>query len=129
MSIAQAWKQRIVDADALDAVKIEHSDLVLPPYNRPGAPAQRRALRTPLIDQLREDPAGLDPAAVRRQVVQALLAGRGDEYIPFTGQSAGLITDIQPAARIIRQMFADAQAALGRAHTAALTGPLDPPSQ
>ena len=31
--------------------------------------------------------------------------------------------------RGIGQMLADAQAALGRAHTAALTGPLDPPSQ
>src|SRR4051812_20935002 len=36
MRIADAWKRRIVEADALDAVKVVNSDRVMPPFNRPG---------------------------------------------------------------------------------------------
>jgi enoyl-[acyl-carrier protein] reductase II len=45
VAVAEEWKQRIVAADALDAVKVEHSDRVLPPFNRPGGPAQPRRRR------------------------------------------------------------------------------------
>jgi nitronate monooxygenase/enoyl-[acyl-carrier protein] reductase II len=46
MRIADEWKRRIVAADALDAVKVENSERIMPPYTRPGSPAQPRALRT-----------------------------------------------------------------------------------
>ena len=90
---------------------------ILPPFNRPGLPAQPRALSTELIDQLRDDPGGLDTIALQRQVAQALRAGRGNEFIPFTGQSAGLIGDILPAAEIIRRVLADARTAADRIQT------------
>ena len=47
MNVADAWKQRIVAADALDAVKVANSERVMPPFNRPGGPAEPRALSTP----------------------------------------------------------------------------------
>ena len=56
MRVADAWKRRIVAADALDAVKVVNSERVMPPFNRPGGPAEPRALRTPLIAQLRRAP-------------------------------------------------------------------------
>jgi hypothetical protein len=43
---------------------------------------------------------------------EALLAGGGHEYLPFTGQSAGLIADIVPAAEIVVRVVADAEAVL-----------------
>jgi enoyl-[acyl-carrier protein] reductase II len=112
MAIAEEWKRRIVDADAVDAVKAVNSERVLPPFNRPGGPAEPRVLRTPLVDQLREHPEWVDPAAMGARLREALLAGRGDEYLPFTGQSAALIDEVLPAAEIVRRVVAEAEAAL-----------------
>jgi enoyl-[acyl-carrier protein] reductase II len=112
MRIADAWKRRIVEADALDAVKVVNSDRVMPPFNRPGGPAEPRALHTPLIEQLRAHPDWVDPAAMGARLRESLLAGGGDEYLPFTGQSAGLIDDVLPAAEIIARLVAEAEVAL-----------------
>ena len=114
MHIADEWKQRIVAADALDAVKVANSDRVMPPFNRPGGPAEPRALGTPLIEQLRRNPEWIDPAVMGARLRESLLAGGGHEYLPFTGQSAGLIADVRPAAEIIARVVADAEAVLSR---------------
>ena len=118
MPIADAWKQRIVAADALDAVKVVNSERVMPPFNRPGGPAEPRALTTPLTTQLREHPEWVDPMVMGARLREALLAGRGDEYLPFTGQSAGLIDDVLPAAEIISRVMAEAEEALSRVRAA-----------
>jgi enoyl-[acyl-carrier protein] reductase II len=112
-SVADAWKRRVVEADALDAVKVVNSERVMPPFNRPAGPAQPRALRTPLIEQLRDHPEWIDPAVMGPRLREALVAGRGHEYLPFAGQSVGLIHDIVPAGEIVRRVAAAAEAALG----------------
>jgi enoyl-[acyl-carrier protein] reductase II len=112
MRIADEWKQRIVAADALDAVKVVNSARVMPPFNRPGGPAEPRALTTPLIEQLAAHPEWVDPAVMGARLREALLAGGGHEYLPFTGQSAGLIDDVLPAAEIVARVVAEAEAAL-----------------
>jgi enoyl-[acyl-carrier protein] reductase II len=114
LPIAAEWKQRVLDADALDAVKVTGSERVMPPFNRPGGPAEPRALRTPLIDRLREAPDSVDPAEVGAEFRAALLEGRGHEYLPFTGQSAALVHEILPAAEIVRRIVAEAEAVLHR---------------
>ena len=118
MGVDAAWKQRIVEADANDAVKIPHSERVLPPYNRPGGPADPRALRTPLIDRLGSDPESVDPAAAGPELLAALRANRAHEYIPFAGQSAALVHEVKPAAEIVAELMAGAEAALERALSA-----------
>jgi enoyl-[acyl-carrier protein] reductase II len=112
LGIAGEWKRRIVDADALDAVKVAHSERVLPPFTRPAPPVEPRALRTPLIEQLREHPEWVDPAKLGPRLREAILAGRGDEYLPFAGQSAGLIDEVLPAGEIVRRVVEQAEAAL-----------------
>ena len=84
----------------------------MPPFNRPGGPAEPRALSTPLIEQLRRNPEWIDPAVMGARLRESLLAGGGHEYLPFTGQSAGLITDVRPAAEIVDRVVAEAEAAL-----------------
>jgi enoyl-[acyl-carrier protein] reductase II len=111
LAIADEWKQRIVAADALDAVKVANSDRVLPPYNRPGARVEPRALKTPLIAQLAAHPEWIDPAAMGPRLRDAVLDGRGDEYLPFAGQSVGLIDEILPAGEIVSRVVAEAEAA------------------
>ena len=114
MEIAPGWKERIVQADALDAVKVPHSELVMPPFNLPqmGLPFAPRALRTPLIEQLDRSPESIDPATIAQRLVEAVRAGRGEDLLPFTGQSAGLVHDILPAAKVIERLVSEAVAAL-----------------
>ena len=45
----------------------------------------------------------------------AQMAGGGHEYVPFSGQSVGLIDEVLPAAEIVRRVMAEAEAALGAA--------------
>jgi enoyl-[acyl-carrier protein] reductase II len=114
MGITQAWKRRIVGADALDAVKVPHVERVLPPFNIPqvGPPFAPRALRTPLIAQLESAPETVDPPVAGPTVVAAIKAGGGEEFIPFTGQSAELVHEILPAQEVVHRLVAEAQATL-----------------
>ena len=114
LGIAEQWKHRIVEADALDTVKVANHQRVMPPYTRPGSRVEPRSLTTPLIEQLREHPEWIDPAVMGPRIRESLVAGRGDEYLPFAGQSAGLIDDVLPAAEIVRRVVAEAEAALER---------------
>jgi enoyl-[acyl-carrier protein] reductase II len=112
LDIADEWKRRVVEADAVDAVKVVNGDRVMPAFNRPGGPAEPRALRTPLIEQLRDHPDWIDPATIGPRLREALLAGRGHEYLPFAGQSVALVDEVLPAAEIVRRTVADAERAL-----------------
>jgi enoyl-[acyl-carrier protein] reductase II len=114
LEIADEWKRRIVEADALDAVKVVNSERVLPPFTLPGARVDPRSLGTALVTQLREHPEWIDPAVMGPRIREAVLAGRGDQYLPFAGQSAGLIDEILPAAEIVARVVADAEAVLSR---------------
>ena len=82
LRIAEGWKQRILAADALDAVKVLNSERVMPPFNSRGGPAEPRALRTPLIDRLRDEPDSVDPARAAAELRAALLEGAATSTCP-----------------------------------------------
>jgi nitronate monooxygenase/enoyl-[acyl-carrier protein] reductase II len=120
MSVDPSWKDRIVEADATDAVKVANSERVMPPFTLelpPGRPPAPRVLRTPLSDQLDADPAAVDPAAVAPELIGELRANRGHDLLPFTGQSAALVHDVVPAAEIVSRLLAEAEAALATARS------------
>ncbi|MGH9243264.1 MAG: NAD(P)H-dependent flavin oxidoreductase [Acidimicrobiales bacterium] len=121
MMIDATWKARIVAATAHDAIKVPHSERVMPPFNIPqlGLPFAPRALRTPLIEQLESNPDAVDPARVGPQFLRAVTEGGGDDLLPFAGQSAELVHEIAPAARLLERLISDAEAAL-RAAAAAI---------
>ncbi|CAM5687353.1 2-nitropropane dioxygenase OS=Streptomyces glaucescens OX=1907 GN=SGLAU_17880 PE=4 SV=1 [Streptomyces glaucescens] len=48
------------------------------------------------------------------RIVEAMLTGRGHEFLPFTGQSAALVHEILPAAEIVRRIVDDAETILRR---------------
>jgi enoyl-[acyl-carrier protein] reductase II len=114
MAIDREWKDRIVAAGALDAVKVPHADRVMPPFTLPqiGVPFAPRALRTELIDRLERDPDGVDPAAVGPQLVAAVRAGGGHDLLPFAGQSAALVHDVVPAGELVARLVDETTAAL-----------------
>jgi enoyl-[acyl-carrier protein] reductase II len=112
------WKKMIVDAGAEDTVQTDALEPIMPPYTM-ATPwhGRGRMLRTPFLanwdgrtDELADRAGELGP-----ELIAAILAGEGHEYVPFAGQSAGLIGDILPAAEIVRRTVAQAENALARA--------------
>ncbi|MEU9977794.1 nitronate monooxygenase [Streptomyces sp. NPDC051014] len=114
MNVSPSWKRRIVESDGTDAVKVVNSDKVMPPFSRPDGFGVPRALRTPLVDMLRDAPERVDSAEASSRLLSAVAEGRGDEEMPFTGQSAGLVHDILPAREIVTRMLREAEEALRR---------------
>jgi nitronate monooxygenase/enoyl-[acyl-carrier protein] reductase II len=117
MTIDAGWKQRIVAADAQEAVKVAHSERVMPPFTLPqvGAPFAPRSLRTELVDQLERAHEEVDPSVVGPRLLQAVRAGGGHDLLPFTGQSAQLVHDVVPARELVARLVAEAERALERA--------------
>ena len=116
MSVAATWKRRIVEADALDAIRVTGEDAVMPPYTLPGHAdhCAMRTLRTPFTDILENEPERVAREApqLSAQLIEAVRGDRGHEYLPFTGQSAALVHAILPAGEIVRGMVAEAERAL-----------------
>ena len=116
------WKKMILDAGTEDTVQTDALDPIMPPYTmaKPWH-GKERMLRKPYLakwdgrtDDLADRAGELGP-----EIIAAILAGSGHEYVPFAGQSAGLIDDILPAAEIVRRTVAQAQNALARARDTA----------
>jgi enoyl-[acyl-carrier protein] reductase II len=108
----------ILDAGAEDAVQTDALDPIMPPYTmaKPWN-GKGRMLRTPFLTKWegRGDELASRADELGPEMIGAILAGNGHEYTPFTGQSAGLIDDILPAAEIVRRTVAQAHGALARA--------------
>ena len=73
-----------------------------------------RVIRTPFVDEWRgrRDEGGRAAEWLRGEVMAALREGRAHELVPFTGQTAGLIRELLPAAEIVRRIVAEAEGAL-----------------
>lgn len=120
--IPAAWKQAILAAASEDAVRAEFVPDLFPPGPPAPGTGERyavapRALRTPFVDGWNADRTGARQAAarLREEVVAALRTDRMHDYVPFTGQTAGAIRDVRPAAALVQDLVAEAGAALARA--------------
>ncbi len=111
MSVDPEWKRMIVRAASTDAVRAGVIDLLLPPYNRPHNPAGVRVLRTPFLDEWAGRPDELAPHAreLGTRIVEEVRQGGGQQHVPFAGQSAGLVTEVLPAERIVERTVRDAE--------------------
>jgi nitronate monooxygenase/enoyl-[acyl-carrier protein] reductase II len=108
------WQEAIVRAASEDAVKVEFAGSVFPPVAAGGYDTLPRSLRTAFVDRWNERPADAARESERlgTELVDAVRAGRGHELVPFTGQSAGLIREVRSAGEIVRDIVAEAEAAL-----------------
>jgi enoyl-[acyl-carrier protein] reductase II len=124
MAVDQDWKDRIVAAEATDAVKVEHSERVMPPFTLPqlGRPYAPRALRTELVSRLERAPETVDPERVGHELRSRVRAGGGHDLLPFAGQSAQLVHDVVPTGELITRLVAEAEVALRTAGRAVLDG-------
>jgi enoyl-[acyl-carrier protein] reductase II len=112
------WKKMILDAGPEDTVQTDALEPIMPPYTM-ATPwhGKGRVLRTPFLAEWdgRTDELADRADELGTEMIDAILAGDGHEYVPFAGQSAGLIDDILPAAEIVRRTVGEAQNALARA--------------
>jgi enoyl-[acyl-carrier protein] reductase II len=113
-SIGDSWKHGIVEATSTDAVKAEVWDEIFP---KPGAGAfdvVPRALRTAFIDewQGRRAEAAREAERLQEDIWSGIQQGRMEDFVPFTGQSAGLVHEILPAGEIVRRLVRGAEDAL-----------------
>ena len=76
-----------------------------------------RVLRTPFVERWNAERAEARRSAAElgREVLGAILAGRGHEYLPFSGQTVGMIDEVLPAREIVRLLVEGAERALARA--------------
>ena len=115
-AVSDDWKQAILRAESEDAVKVEFSDLVLP-IPEGGFAVRPRSLRTPFVDRwnARLDEVPAEAERLRAELVDSIRSGTSHELVAFTGQTAGLVHDVLPAAEIVRRLVAEAEAALAGA--------------
>jgi enoyl-[acyl-carrier protein] reductase II len=115
----EEWKRRILEIESEDAVRFEAWSEIMPPGDG-GYDVVPRVIRTEFVTRWgRDEDAREHAASLRGEIMASIQENRPHELTPFTGQSAGLIHDVLPAAEIVRGMVSEAQEAL--AGTAGLT--------
>ena len=105
----------ILAAESESAVKVTEWYDVFPRTQGNLYDTSPRALRTPFLDtwQQHPDDARRDAQRMQGEIIGGLRAGKLHDYVPFTGQTAGLIRDVLPAAEIVHRLVAEAESTLG----------------
>jgi len=82
-----------------------------------------RSLGTPFVAEWNSRLAEVEREAerLRAEVTAAIHEGRAAELLPLTGQTAGMVGEVLPAAEIVNGLVAQAEAAL-RSAIGLLTG-------
>jgi enoyl-[acyl-carrier protein] reductase II len=108
---SEGWKRSILEADSEQVVRFETWSAIMPP-RPPGAyDVVPRVIRTEFVKEWESRPeeAAAEAERLAGEIMGAIREGRTHEVVPFTGQTAGLITDVQPAAKIVNDMVAAAE--------------------
>jgi enoyl-[acyl-carrier protein] reductase II len=118
-SADDTWKRAILQVESEDVVRFEVFKEILPSTSDRAYETVPRVMRTPFVEQWQGRPAEARREAerLRTEIMSAVQRRRPDELVPFTGQTAGLVHDILPAAEIVRAMITEAEQALKRANT------------
>ncbi|MGH2615908.1 MAG: NAD(P)H-dependent flavin oxidoreductase [Thermomicrobiales bacterium] len=113
-SAPEVWKQAILSTESEDAVRFEVWEKIMPAAGDAAYDTVPRVLRTAFVDAWRDRPddAKREAERLRGEIMQALREGRAHELVPFSGQTAGLVREILPAAEIVNRIVRDAEQAL-----------------
>lgn len=109
--VHDSWKRRITEAASEEVVRFETWSAIMPP-RPPGAyDVVPRVIRTDFVDEWesRAGDAAAEAERLRADIMGAIREGRTHELVPFTGQTAGMITDVHPAAKIVQDLVAEAE--------------------
>jgi enoyl-[acyl-carrier protein] reductase II len=116
-SADNTWKRAILQTKSEDVVRFEVFNEILPPRSDRAYETVPRVMRTAFVEewQGRPEEASRQSERLRAELMSAIKERRPHELLPFTGQTAGMVHDILPAAEIVRMMVAEAEQALERA--------------
>ncbi|GGT53522.1 NAD(P)H-dependent flavin oxidoreductase [Streptomyces purpureus] len=112
--VSDDWKAAIVSAASQDAVKVTFVDQILPSPTEGGFTTVPRSLRTRFVEEgnARPEVAAAQAGALRTRVMASMRDGTAHELIPLTGQTAGLVQDIAPAAELVHRLITEAETTL-----------------
>lgn len=112
--VSDDWKAAIVSAASQDTVKVAFVEHILPPPTEGGYMTVPRSLRTRFVEEGNASPeaAAAQAEALRSKVMTSMRDGTAHELIPLTGQTAGLVRDIAPAAELVHRLITEAEATL-----------------
>jgi len=115
--ISEEWKQAILRAQSEDTMKVDVLNDITPLPGTGGFRTVLRSLHTPFLDEwsAKREEAARDRDRLRNHLVSTHQAGRQHETLLTAGQTAGGINEILSVADIMRQLIAEAEAALARA--------------
>ncbi|HEX2108633.1 MAG TPA: nitronate monooxygenase [Rubrobacteraceae bacterium] len=111
-----SWKRAILEAHSEDVVRFEVFNEILPSTSERAYQTVPRVMRTPFVEEWQGHPeeARGKSERLRAELMAAIRQRRPHELLPFTGQTAGMVRDILPAAEIVRAMVTKAEQALER---------------
>lgn len=113
--ISMDWKQAILAAESQDAFKVEIWNEIFPPSGQAYRTVPR-VLSSAFVQELENDKeiVAREARILQGKIASAIEEGKFGELFPFTGQTAGQIKDILPAADIVRKLILEAEDALRR---------------
>jgi enoyl-[acyl-carrier protein] reductase II len=113
-SAHESWKRRIAEAESEQVVRFTAWSAIMPPSPPGTYDVVPSAIRTDFVTkwESRADAAAAEAERLQAEIMGAVRGGRTHEVVPFTGQSAGLIQDVQPAAKIVKSLVTEAERAL-----------------
>jgi enoyl-[acyl-carrier protein] reductase II len=115
-SADEGWKRAILEADSEDAIRFEAWEGIFPPSGGGAYATVPRVMRTPFVQEWlgRTEEAREEAERLRDEVLSAIRGRTTHELLPFTGQTAGIVRDVLPAAEIVGRMATEAEQALKR---------------
>jgi len=116
-SADEAWKRAILKAESEDAIRFEVWKEIFPPARGGAYETVPRVMRTSFVEewQRRSGEARREAERLRSEVISVVRQRKPHELVPFTGQTAGLVQEVLPAAAIVREMVSEAEKALREA--------------
>jgi enoyl-[acyl-carrier protein] reductase II len=110
---AEGWKQAIVASESEAVVRLEPWADLFPPEAEGAYPVVPRVIATEWVNRVRANPERAVARAdeLRAEVMEIVSHRDPHKTIPFTGQTAGIVHDVLPAAEIVRRMTAEAERA------------------
>jgi nitronate monooxygenase/enoyl-[acyl-carrier protein] reductase II len=116
-SADEGWKRAILETDSEDVIRFEAWEGIFPPAGGGAYATVPRVMRTPFVQEWfgRTEEARKEAERLRDEVRSAIRGHTTHELLPFTGQTAGMVRDVLPAAEIVGRMATEAEQALKRA--------------
>jgi enoyl-[acyl-carrier protein] reductase II len=114
--IDQEWKQAILAAQSQETTRASFVNQLVPPPSPGAFDVAPRVLRTPFIERWlgRDEEVAGQREGLVEEFTAAMHEGRAHELLPVTGEVAGMVKEILPAAEIVRRMVAEAEAVIGK---------------